>query len=274
MSGVFGANALQNQQYQNKMGLPNQMGNSPGMPSVSITNNIFTYAPVDSFNMQNQNMSFGGGMASGMYNPQVSGSTLQLMAQINTMMASVMQGLMSFVQVLMSSIANKQSSPTTGVDGTTGTTSSTPTTPAPAPAPSPSTGGIGSKAVDWAFKHEGKTGSQMKGELDRYDPGIWCADFVSTALNRGGGSPFGVLAGVSSIQEWGKKHGKYTEKGKGTPKKGDVVIFKGAGRSHTGLVVKVENGKVYTIEGNSSNKVAQRNYSLNDKTISGYVQVD
>jgi hypothetical protein len=40
--------------------------------------------------------------------------------------------------------------------------------------------------------------------------------------------------------------------------------------SHIGIVKKVENGKVYTIEGNSSDKVRERDYYLDSRDIKGY----
>ena len=39
---------------------------------------------------------------------------------------------------------------------------------------------------------------------------------------------------------------------------------------HVGIVEKVENGKVYTIEGNSRDEVRAKSYSLNYKSIYGY----
>ena len=40
--------------------------------------------------------------------------------------------------------------------------------------------------------------------------------------------------------------------------------------THTGLVEKVDASKVYTIEGNTSNKCARRSYALNSAKIVGY----
>jgi len=37
-----------------------------------------------------------------------------------------------------------------------------------------------------------------------------------------------------------------------------------------GIVERVENGKVYTIEGNSNDSCAERNYVLNSSVIVGY----
>ena len=60
------------------------------------------------------------------------------------------------------------------------------------------------------------------------------------------------------------------------PKPGDQIFF-GSSTSdvwHTGLVEKVDGSKVYTIEGNTSDMVARRTYSLNDGTIVGYGRPD
>ena len=39
---------------------------------------------------------------------------------------------------------------------------------------------------------------------------------------------------------------------------------------HVGIVVKCEGGRVYTIEGNSSDQVRQRNYTVDYSSIMGY----
>lgn len=39
---------------------------------------------------------------------------------------------------------------------------------------------------------------------------------------------------------------------------------------HTGIVEKVENGYVYTIEGNTGDSCAERRYSVGDYEILGY----
>lgn len=56
------------------------------------------------------------------------------------------------------------------------------------------------------------------------------------------------------------------------PQRGDQIFF-GTSLSnsgHTGIVEKVENGRVHTIEGNTSDMVARRSYALTDKSILGY----
>lgn len=37
-----------------------------------------------------------------------------------------------------------------------------------------------------------------------------------------------------------------------------------------GIVERVENGQVYTIEGNSNDSCAERNYDINSSVIVGY----
>ena len=56
------------------------------------------------------------------------------------------------------------------------------------------------------------------------------------------------------------------------PQRGDQIFFGTSlsNSTHTGLVEKVEGGYVYTIEGNSSDKVCRRRYSLSDSHILGY----
>lgn len=63
------------------------------------------------------------------------------------------------------------------------------------------------------------------------------------------------------------------ERKKYTPNSGDLIFFdceQNGGVDHVGVVEKVKNGKVYTIEGNSSDEVKAKNYSLTNKSIYGY----
>jgi surface antigen len=53
-----------------------------------------------------------------------------------------------------------------------------------------------------------------------------------------------------------------------------LIIFKNGGRSHVGVVESIgADGRINTIEGNTSNKVARRSYSANDRTITGFAQI-
>ena len=40
--------------------------------------------------------------------------------------------------------------------------------------------------------------------------------------------------------------------------------------NHVGIVTKVENGRIYTVEGNSSDAVREKNYAANSNHIFGF----
>ncbi len=116
----------------------------------------------------------------------------------------------------------------------------------------------------------------------------WCADFVSHVVKEscqktGKTLPSGFgSSSVEGLRQWGKNNGCYLQTAGAANKtqliaqnvkKGDVIIFKENGKSHTGIVTDITNGKIYTTEGNTSDKVAQRSYSINDSSISGFVQI-
>lgn len=104
----------------------------------------------------------------------------------------------------------------------------------------------------------------------------WCADFATyvtkQALRANGKtvpSGFGSSS-VAGLKSWGQKNGRYTTD-ISQAKPGDIVIFN---KSHTGIVKNIlADGTVVTIEGNTSDKVAERKYSPNSGKINGFVQV-
>ncbi|MDD3236921.1 MAG: CHAP domain-containing protein [Candidatus Gastranaerophilales bacterium] len=112
----------------------------------------------------------------------------------------------------------------------------------------------------------------------------WCADFVSYVAKETYGDklPEGFgSASVSGLQEWGKNNGRTV--GKNDVEAGQVMIQKNNGASHTGLVTSVERDSsgnitaVHTIEGNTSNTVAERTYHPGDsgyEKITSYVSIN
>ena len=79
-----------------------------------------------------------------------------------------------------------------------------------------------------------------------------------------------------------KLSGKNGTDTKYIPKKGDIIFFDWNGdwngtlptvigpADHIGIVQRVENDKIITIEGNSSNKVAERSYSMDSCNVIGF----
>lgn len=78
-------------------------------------------------------------------------------------------------------------------------------------------------------------------------------------------------AGCTYSAGYFRRNGAFINRGSGTPKPGDQIFFGTPGKEyHTGIVVKVADGKVYTVEGNSGEKVSEHCYYLNDSSIAGY----
>ena len=116
------------------------------------------------------------------------------------------------------------------------------------------------------------------------NPGAWCAMFVSWCANQAGISA-GVIPRHASCDvgmNWFKNNarwgwGSYWAGQRGytayTPKRGDIVYY-GNGNlddsTHVGIVTSVSGGKIYTIEGNASDKCQTRSYSLTSSYIYGY----
>ena len=104
----------------------------------------------------------------------------------------------------------------------------------------------------------------------------WCAVFVSWVANELGyieSKTIPKFAGVQNGIDWFKAMGEWQDNTY-VPKPGDIIFFdwENDGKAnHVGIVEKVENNKVYTIEGNSTNDTCkQKEYSLNSKVIYGY----
>ena len=110
----------------------------------------------------------------------------------------------------------------------------------------------------------------------------WCACFVSWCANECGYLDTGVIpkyAGCGNGVNWFKDRGEWID-GSAEPVPGMIVFFdwdnKGSSgpqdgsADHTGIVEKVENGKVYTVEGNTGDSCAERQYTIGHYEILGY----
>lgn len=103
----------------------------------------------------------------------------------------------------------------------------------------------------------------------------WCACFVSWCANQCGYIDAGIIPKFSGCEwgvSWFKQRGQWANN-RITPTPGMIIFFDwdGNGMSdHTGIVEKVENGRVYTIEGNTEDSCRERSYPLGDYEILGY----
>ena len=120
------------------------------------------------------------------------------------------------------------------------------------------------------YKEQGSNKTKY-GEYTGANGAAWCHSFVSWCAHEAGVSSSTVPKTASTTygMQWFQKREQFKYKGKYTPKRCDIVYFK-TNRNHVGIVESVSGGQLHTIEGNTSNKVARRSYSLNDATITGY----
>ena len=107
----------------------------------------------------------------------------------------------------------------------------------------------------------------------------WCACFVSWCANECGYIDTGVVpkyAGCVNGVQWFKDRGQWMD-GSAEPAPGMIIFFDWNDENgqdglsdHTGIVEKVENGRVYTIEGNSGDSVRQNSYPVGHYEVLGY----
>ena len=111
----------------------------------------------------------------------------------------------------------------------------------------------------------------------------WCACFVSWCANECGYIDNGIIpkfAGCVNGVQWFKDRGQWADNS-AQPTPGMIIFFdwdspNGASgpqdglSDHVGIVEKVENGRVYTIEGNTGDSCNRRDYPLGYYEILGY----
>ncbi|MFS9021301.1 GBS Bsp-like repeat-containing protein [Streptococcus cristatus] len=107
----------------------------------------------------------------------------------------------------------------------------------------------------------------------------WCDIFTTVIFQREGLSDLiGRECGVERHIHIFKRLGIWNEDGNSTPKAGDIITFNWDQNSqqndgwadHIGIVEKVENGIIHTIEGNSNNVVKRNTYRIGHGNIRGF----
>ena len=107
----------------------------------------------------------------------------------------------------------------------------------------------------------------------------WCACFVSWCANECGYLEADIIpkfARCTAGVQWFKDRGLWKDRNY-EPRPGDIIFFDwngGDGQDgspdHVGIVEKVENAIVCTVEGNSSDRCRERQYSIGHYEIYGY----
>ena len=130
--------------------------------------------------------------------------------------------------------------------------------------------------VSVAMGQIGNSGGQKFWSWYGFDSHVeWCACFVSWCADQSGLIESGKVPKFSLCSDgvsWFQGKNKW-QSGGTTPTAGMIIFFDwdhDGTSDHVGIVEKCEGGRVYTIEGNSSDQVRQRNYAVDYSSIMGY----
>ena len=136
--------------------------------------------------------------------------------------------------------------------------------------------GTGSQAiVQVALTQEGNGGDTYWSWYGFSSREEWCACFVSWCADQCGYIEAGVIPKFSLCSagmEWFESRGQFMD-GSYVPATGDLVFFDWGNNGsvdHVGIVESVVDGNIYTVEGNSGDKVARRSYPIGYGQIVGY----
>ena len=112
----------------------------------------------------------------------------------------------------------------------------------------------------------------------------WCACYVSWCADQCGYIDKGIIPKFSSCDDginWFKENNQWNDRSDSYyPFIGDIIFFdwydsngnQDGISDHVGIVTRTDivNKVIYTIEGNTDNKCAERMYSFNDNQVMGY----
>ena len=136
-------------------------------------------------------------------------------------------------------------------------------------------GASGSKLVDIATSQIGNQGGTPYWSWYGYKERVeWCACFISWVAYQSGDLDITIpkFAAVVDGVKWYRDKGKWQDRNY-IPKSGDIIFFdweQDGTPDHVGIVEKVEDGIIYTIEGNSNDQCRKKAYTLKHAVIYGY----
>lgn len=135
----------------------------------------------------------------------------------------------------------------------------------------------GDAIVDVALSQVGNIGGEPYWSWYGFTNHVeWCACFVSWCADQCGYLDSGTYPKFSGCvfgMQWFQQRGLWLDSST-EPAPGMLIFFDWATQDgvpdHVGIVEKVENGMVYTVEGNSRDMCRQKQYSLGSGVILGY----
>lgn len=160
-----------------------------------------------------------------------------------------------------------------------------PTASASLAAPASPGGGTGQRLVALAAQEVGVTESppgsndgpriaQYRSAVGNAPPGPWCAYFISWIAQQAG-TPIGAsgqgFGAVADVWAWAQSSGRAVPAGTARPNPGDLIVWNG---KHIGIVEAVlPDGRLQTIEGNSSDAVTRRVHGPDGSGATGWVRM-
>ena len=135
----------------------------------------------------------------------------------------------------------------------------------------------GDAIVDVALSQVGNVGGEPYWSWYGFSNHVeWCACFVSWCADQCGyldNGAYPKFSGCVFGMQWFQQRGLWLD-GSAEPVPGMLIFFDWATQDgvpdHVGIVEKVENRMVYTVEGNSRDMCRQKQYSLGSSVILGY----
>ena len=139
--------------------------------------------------------------------------------------------------------------------------------------------GIGSgdgEIVSVALSQVGNVGGEIYWRWYGFGSKVnWCACFVSWCADQCGYIDAGVIPKFAACVDgaaWFQERELWQNRSY-VPRAGDIIFFdkQHVGETHhVGIVERVEDGVIYTVEGNSSDQCRQRNYPVGSDKIYGF----
>lgn len=131
--------------------------------------------------------------------------------------------------------------------------------------------------VEIAQSQLGNTGGEPYWSWYGFDSRVeWCACFISWCADQAGMLENGELPKFASCNSqgvpWFQERGCWKDRSY-TPSPGDIIFFdwdSDQKADHVGIVEKVENGMIYTIEGNSNDACQRNSYPVEGEIILGF----
>ncbi len=138
------------------------------------------------------------------------------------------------------------------------------------------TSGAGQAIVEIALTQEGNVGGEPYWSWYGFNSRVeWCACFISWCANEVGYIENGLIpkfSGCAQGEQWFKDRSQWFDKTY-EPQPGTIIFFdweQDGTADHVGIVVKSEDNKIYTIEGNSNDECKQNVYQYSSNVIYGY----